>query len=164
MGDNRPRWVIVVRKDRAELHRTLHGAFERSPWVEVVLDRRRDVRRHDAVLPEVERRMADRRATPGDPLRRATHRLAQSGDGFAVYEALGLAPAQCRTCSSTVWFEMPRFAEPPVRLVLNVEHETVQRKLARHFVALSAFGATGRLLVSSRVAARVSTDPLREPG
>jgi hypothetical protein len=37
---SRARWVIVVRRDRPDLHRDLSRAFASSPEVAVILDRR----------------------------------------------------------------------------------------------------------------------------
>jgi hypothetical protein len=54
--------------------------------------------------------------------------------------------------------EMPRFAEPPVRLELTVVHEPVQPDRARHVVELQSFSATGRLLLTSRLFVRTRTD------
>src|SRR5262249_59428404 len=105
----------------------------------------------------VERRLAQRRAElPGPSLPR-THRLSFQQPGVAVYELMDLEAATgCPTCRATVWFEMPRFSEPPVRLQLQVEHEDVAARYSRHFVDIDAFGAAGQSLVSFRAAARMS--------
>ena len=58
-----------------------------------------------------------------------------------------------------VSIEMPRFAEPPVRLELTVVHETIQRERARHVIELQSFSATGRVLLASRMFVRTLTEP-----
>ena len=76
---------------------------------------------------------------------------------MAVYEPMDLEVAtDCPTCQATVWFEIPRFSEPPLRLQLQVEHEDVAARYSRHFVDLDAFGAAGRSLLSFRAMARMS--------
>jgi hypothetical protein len=87
------------------------------------------------------------------------YRLAHRGDGHDVFEASTLAGAPCPDCEMTVWFEMPRFADPPARLELTVVHETVQPKRARHFVELQSFTSTGRPLLASRVSGRATAEP-----
>jgi hypothetical protein len=55
--------VIVVARGEQSLHRYTLATFESEPAVDVILDRRHGERRHHAVLPAVERRQGDRRAT-----------------------------------------------------------------------------------------------------
>jgi hypothetical protein len=77
-----------------------------------------------------------------------------------VYELVDLgAAADCPTCQAAVWFEMPRFSEPPLRLRLQVEHEDVLPKRSRHLVSMEAFGATDRPLLSFQVVGRVAGEP-----
>lgn len=74
------RWLVVVRRDRAELGRRLGEAFELEPRVRVVLDRRQAERRgpssRRAPAARERRRRGDRRAPP-------------TGDGSAVWAGLG---------------------------------------------------------------------------
>jgi hypothetical protein len=154
----RPRWIIVVQASRAEVHDRLSRTFQRAPWVEVILDRRRGERRRRDEPPVTERRLGDRRRREDDRTRVPEYRLAYHGDGHSVFEATALAGARCAECEATVRFEMPRFAEPPARLELTVVHETVQPKHARHFVELQSFTSTGRPLLASRVTARVGAE------
>jgi hypothetical protein len=86
-------------------------------------------------------------------------RLAQQGDGFAVYEATAPVPGRCPQCGAMVSVEMPRFVEPPVRLDLTVVHEPIQPDRARHVVDLQSFSATGRVLLASRLFVRTRTEP-----
>ena len=46
MTPDRARWVIVTRVERPEVYPALQRSFAGSPWVEVVVDRRRGERRH----------------------------------------------------------------------------------------------------------------------
>jgi len=147
----RPWWIMVVRSDRSTLCARLRHTFAGAGWVEVVLDRRREEQRQHTVLTEVDRHLADRRATGGERME-TTYRLANRGDGFEVCEAVGMVPVRCPDCGVTVWFEMPRFAAPPSRLELDVLHE--RPKYARHVVELAAFTACGRPLLTSRTWAR----------
>jgi hypothetical protein len=55
--------------------------------------------------------------------------------------------------------EMPRFAEPPVRLDLTVVHEDIQPDRARHTVELQSRSATGRVLLASRLFVRTRAEP-----
>src|SRR5437867_1635668 len=157
----RPLWLIIVRADRPALSERLRRTFARAPWVDVILDRRRAERRRDTSLSPVERRLSDRRSAQEDQTRTPTHRLAGQVEGFTVYQAMGLTAARCPECGAgaAVWFEMPRFAEPPARLELDVRHESVQGKQARHFVELRAATPTGRALLASRILTRTVFGP-----
>jgi hypothetical protein len=53
--------------------------------------------------------------------------------------------------------ELPRFAEPPVRLEVAVVHEPVLPDRTRHAVELQSLSATGRVLLASRLLARTRT-------
>jgi hypothetical protein len=61
-------------------------------------------------------------------------------------------------CGATVSVDLPRFAEPPVRLELNVLHERVPPDRARHVVELQSLSATGRVLLATRLFARTGTE------
>src|SRR5262245_46195148 len=153
-----PRWTIVVRANDATLYAQIRQRFLAAPSLAVILDRRRSDRRHAEERPLMERRLSERRAERSDPSLPRTHRLSQWQPGLAVYELMDLeAATDCPTCWATVWFEMPRFSEPPLRLQLQVEHEDVAARYSRHFVAIDAFGAAGQSLVSFRAMARMST-------
>jgi hypothetical protein len=159
MIPERPRWVIVADVKRPETYPVLRRNFAGSAWVEVVVDRRRGERRQPrSQHPVGDRRVAGRRSTDRDPAQVPPFRLAHQGDGFAVYEATTPVPERCPQCGAMVSVEMPRFAEPPVRLELTVVHEPVQPDRARHVVELQSFSATGRLLLTSRLFVRTRTD------
>jgi hypothetical protein len=157
MTPARSRWVIVVPVGRADTYAALRRRFGRSPWVDVLMDRRRGERRHGtAGLPTVERRRTPRRkpagrpAPPGDSLFRLAHQL----DGCDVYEATSPECGSCPDCGVLVSLELPRFAEPPVRLELVLLHEPTAHGV-RHVGELQSLSATGRLLLSSRLVGRV---------
>lgn len=154
-----PRWIIVVQPSRPETLVSLRRTFQRSPWVEVLLDRRRGDRRQADAPPVVERRLADRRRREDDRTRVPDYRLAHRGEGHEVFESNSLAGARCPDCASTVRFEMPRFVEPPAHLELAVIHAAGEANRRRHFVELQSFTSTGRPLLASRVAARVASEP-----
>jgi hypothetical protein len=158
MTPARSRWVIVVPVGRADTYTALRRRFGRSPWVDVLMDRRRGERRHpDPGVPPVERRRTPRRkpagrpAPPGESLFRLAHQL----DGCDVYEATTPESGPCPDCGVLVSLELPRFAEPPVRLELVVRHEVTGDRV-RHVGELQSLSATGRLLLSSRLLGRVS--------
>jgi hypothetical protein len=156
-----PRWIIVVQRSRPETLAAMRRTFQRSPWVEVLFDRRRSERRQADMLPEVDRRLGDRRRREDDRTRVPDYRLAHRGDGHEIFESNSLAGARCPDCASTVRFEMPRFAEPPAHLELVVVHEAGQPYRPRHYVELQSFTSTGRPIVASRVAGRVASEPPR---
>jgi hypothetical protein len=85
-------------------------------------------------------------------------RLSHRGDGFDVFEATGPESGQCPQCGALVSVEMPRFAEPPVRLELTVVHEAIQPDRARHVVELQTRSATGRVLLASRLFVRTRAE------
>jgi len=163
----RSRWVVVADANRPETYPVLRRNFAGSAWVEVVVDRRQGERRQGErrrtarqPLPTGDRRLAGRRSMDRDPTQWSPFRLAHQGDGFAVYEATTPVPGRCPQCSAMVSVEMPRFAEPPVRLELTVVHEPIQPNRARHVVDLQSFSASGRVLVASRIVARTRTEPV----
>lgn len=155
----RPRWTIVARVDRAELYPTLARSFARSVWVAVVVDRRRGDRRRQQAEPEGDRRLAGRRRSDQDPAQIPAFRLARKGDGFEIFEATGPEPGRCPVCGAMVSVDMPRFAEPPVRLELTVVHEPVPPDRARHVVELQSLSAAGRVLLATRLFARTGLEP-----
>jgi hypothetical protein len=150
--------VIVAQVDRADVYPALRQNFAGSAWVEVVLDRRGLARRQGTVQPAEDRRLAGRRSADQDPAQTPAFRLAHRGDGFEAYEATGPVPERCAACGAMVSVELPRFAEPPLRLDLTVVHETIALDRARHLVELESFSATGQLLLASRLFVRTRTE------
>ena len=157
----RPRWVIVVPVDRPDTYKALRRSFARSPWVDVVVDRRRGDRRQDGAAPQtVERRMAGRRTVEREPAEGPAFRLAHRGPGSEVYESTSPESLNCPDCGALVSVELPRFVEPPVRLELVVLHEPVPaERTARHVVELQSFSPTGRELLATRLAGRTRPPP-----
>ena len=158
----RPRWVIVVPVDRPDTYTALRRRFGRSPWVDVVVDRRRGERRPDGeAAPTVERRTAGRRRAGRDPAPEAAFRLAHRRDECEVYESTAPESARCPECGALVSIELPRFVDPPVRLELVVRHEPMpaERGPARHVIELQSFSPTGRVLLATRLAGRTRTEP-----
>jgi hypothetical protein len=158
----RARWVIVVPVDRADTYTALRRNFARSPWVDVIFDRRRGERRDDgSAVPEGERRRSKRRKTsdrdPG-PTPDPVFRLAHQVDGCEVYESTGPELGRCPECGAMVSVELPRFVEPPVRLEIVVRHEPAPER-ARHIVELQSFSPTGRALLATRLAGRTHPNP-----
>src|SRR5262249_9074160 len=134
----------------------LRRRFGRSAWVDVVVDRRRGERRHpQGESPHAERRRTRRRnavrvESSGEPLFRLAHQV----DGCDVYEATTPEAGSCPECGVAVSFELPRFAEPPVRLELHVRHELTPTG-PRHPGELQSFSPTGRVLLSTRLVGRI---------
>jgi hypothetical protein len=150
--------MVVARVDRPDVYPALQRSFARSAWVMVVVDRRRTQRRQRQLGPALDRRRGGRRGSdqrrgPG-PGFRLTHR----GDGFEVYEATRLEPGRCPQCGTLVRVELPRFAEPPIRLELIVVHEPIALDRVRHVVELQSLSATGRVLLASRLFVRPGTE------
>ena len=167
----RSRWVIVVPTERPDTYAALRRRFARTPWVDVVVDRRSGERRQEvAGAPGVERRTAKRRktATPepastSQPVFRLAHLL----DGCEVYESTALEFRACPECRVMVSVELPRFVEPPVRLELLVRHEQppAERGVVRHVVELQSFSPTGRVLLATRLAGRTHPNaPMSDRG
>jgi hypothetical protein len=154
------RWLVVIQSDQAALQPRLRANFDRV-LVEVVVDRRRVERRRETQPTGADRRRRDRRQ-PVNP----RYVLHQEQPGFRIYQAIGRIAARCVACGAAVEWEMPEFREPPARLSIDVLHRTrVSRETlrapgalddqgARHSVALQAFTATGRQLLSCYVPAR----------
>jgi hypothetical protein len=155
----RSRWVIVVPVGRPDTYAALRRKFARSPWVDVVMDRRRGERQPDGgVVPAGERRTAGRRKTAApDPASEPAFRLAHRDDGREVYESTAPESGRCPECGALVSVELPRFVEPPVRLELLVRHEAT-RAAARHVVELQSLSPTGRVLVATRIAGQTRTE------
>jgi hypothetical protein len=155
----RSRWVIVVPVGRADTYAGLHRRFGRSPWVDIVMDRRQGDRRQlEGDVPLADRRIAQRRNavkddSTGEPLFRLAHQL----EGCDVYEATMPVSGACPECGVLVNFDLPRFAEPPVRLELLVRHESTPAG-ARHYGELQSFSPTGRVLLSTRLLGRPAQD------
>jgi hypothetical protein len=156
-----PRWTMIVRPDATALYDKLRQQFADAPWVALFMDRRRAEPRQAATppageQPAPERRFTARRSGSAGARALGSHRLAHEPPGLAVYELVDLTAAtDCLTCRSQVWFEMPRFGEPPTRLQIHVEHDKDLAGGPRHLVTLDAYAATGRQLVSCQVAGRL---------
>jgi hypothetical protein len=161
----RPRWVIVVPIGQAETYGTLRHRFERSPWVDVVMDRRRGERRQETgTRPPVERRIIGPRRTgerrppsTPDPGAGPVFRLAHRGADWELYESTEPERGRCPECDAVVTVEVPLFAEPPMRFELLVRHEPAS-PVARHVVDLQSFLQTGRVLMATRLIGRTQTD------
>ena len=138
----------------------LQRSFAGSPWVEVVVDRRRGERRHGTTEGAGEQRLAGRRSADQDPAQTPPFRLAQRGDGFEAYEATAPVAGRCTACGAMVSVEMPRFSEPPARLDLTMVHEAIPPGRARHIVELQSFSPTGRVLLTSRMFVRTGTEAM----
>ena len=143
----RSRWVIVVRADRPEKYAALRRNFAGSKWVDVVVDRR-------GAQPD-----QDRGRAPGTERRVSAFRRAHRSADFEIYEATAPLAGRCPQCEETLSVELPRFAEPPVRLEISVVHENVPPDRARHAVDLKSLSATGRVLLASRLFARTPAGP-----
>lgn len=158
----RSRWVMVVPVGRPDTYAALRRKFARSPWVDVVMDRRSGERRPDGgAVPAGERRTAGRRKTAApDPTSEPAFRLAHRDDGREVYESTAPESGHCPECGVLVSVELPRFVEPPVRLEILVRHEPTpaERGGVRHVVELQSFSPTGRVLLATRLAGRTRTE------
>lgn len=155
----RARWVVVVKVNRPDAFTSLRRHFAGTSWVEVVVDRRRGERRQAPAKANLERRRGGRRIADNDPTRVPSFRRAHRGDDFDVYEAIAPVPGQCPVCGVGLTVELPRFAEPPVRLELEVVHEAVSPDKARHAVELQSLSPTGRVLLATRLFARGQNEP-----
>jgi hypothetical protein len=150
----RSRWVIVVRADRPAAYATLRRTFDGSAWVDVVMDRRGGTSSGGGRAPGVERRGSQRpRGSPASAPAPAFRRAYGTSD-FEVYEATAPLPGRCPQCGLSVTVDLPRFAEPPVRLELTVIHEVIPPATVRHLVEAQSLSATGRVLLASRLLAR----------
>jgi hypothetical protein len=159
----RSRWVIVVPVGRADTYAAFRRRFGRSPWVDVVVDRRRtDACHGDAGVPTVERRTAPRRKGTRNPVPapESLFRLAHQLEGCDVYEGTFPESGRCPDCGVLISLELPRFAEPPVRFELVVQHERTAQGV-RHIGELQSLSATGRVLLSTRLVGRVSREDVK---
>jgi hypothetical protein len=149
----RSRWVIVVPVGRADQYAALRRRFGRSPWVDVVVDRRREER------PQA----VDRRTAHHDKTNQSSapaFRLAYDLDGCNAYEATSPEAGRCPDCGVLVSLELPRFAEPPVRLELMLRHERTAHGV-RHVGEVHSLSASGRILLSTRLLGRVNREDAR---
>jgi hypothetical protein len=146
---------VIVQTNAIHIYKKLHEQFAAAPWVAVYVDRRRHDRRQAGEQPAVERRVIERRSA-GGRVRARSHRLAFAPPGMAIYELVDAeASTDCPTCGTTIWFEMPRFGEPPLRLVISVEHEVAAGRI-RHALSFDAFSVTGRRLISFQVTGKLA--------
>jgi hypothetical protein len=145
-----------------ETYAALRRRCARSPWVDVVMDRRRGERRQDTdVTPSVERRVSTRRTRSGrasDAAAEPAFRLALRGEDWEVYESTAAESGRCPECVALVSIELPRFVEPPVRLELVMHHAGTSTR-ARHVVEPQSLSPTGRVLLATRIAARTRREP-----
>jgi len=155
----RPLWVIVVPVGRPDTYAALRRSFARSVWVDVVLDRRGGPSSSSGRAPAVDRRGPRRRRGDTDAGPVSAFRRAARGDDFEVYEATAPLPVRCPQCGVLGTVELPRFAEPPVRLELAVVHEIVLPTTVQHVVDLQSLSATGRVLTALRLRVRPRTEP-----
>jgi hypothetical protein len=155
----RSRWVIVVPVGRADTYAALRRRFGRSPWVDVVMDRRRgEGPPHEVGGAVVERRTASRRKTGTNaPTPESRFRLAHQLDGCDVYEATYPESRRCPDCGVLVSLELPD-SQPPVRLELGLRHEPTGHGV-RHVGECQSLSATGRVLLSMRLVGRISREP-----
>jgi hypothetical protein len=160
IAPQRARWVVVVKVNRPEAFAALRRNFAQSAWVEVVIDRRRGDRRKASAGTSVERRLAGRRTADRDPAQLPDFRRAHRAEDFEVYEATTPLPGRCPECGAVLSVELPRFADPPVRLELAVVHETIAPDRVRHAVELQSLSPTGRVLLATRLVVRTQTEAL----
>jgi hypothetical protein len=64
---------------------------------------------------------------------------------------------RCPDCGILVSLELPRFAEPPVRLEVVLRHEEMPSG-TRHVGELQSFSPTGRPLLATRLTGRDMAD------
>jgi hypothetical protein len=150
----RPRWVIVVRAGRPAVYARLRRHFAGTAWVEVVTDRRSMLPSGNGGDPTVERRRIERGRGSATSAPVPVFRRAYREDDYEVYETTAPLMGRCPQCGRLVTMELPRFAEPPVRLELLVVHETISPATVRHVVEAQSLSATGRILLASRLLAR----------
>jgi hypothetical protein len=152
------RWVIVVRADRPQAYAKLRRNFAQSVWVDIVMDRRGGPSPGRGRAPAVERRGSQRPRGSATSAPAPAYRRAHRGDDFEVYEATGPLPARCPQCGVVVTVELPRLAEPPVRLELTVVHEAIPPATLRHVVEAQSLSATGRVLFALQLRASPGPD------
>ena len=149
-----PHWLVVVRRDRPEVHARLRRSFGRSPLVEVILDRRQAERRCASAAVSQDQRRVDRRQPPRPGDSGGRYRLIQERDGCHILETTRRIGARCSECAADLEFELPRFAEPPTRLDVTVVHARNGAGGAQHSVETEAFTPSGRALLACRILAR----------
>ena len=152
-----PHWVVIVRRERADVYERLRRSFAGTTLVEIQLDRRRGERRNGGARDRSDRRRTERRrpaALRGAPMT-GSHRLVQHTDAYQVLEAESRVLVECPRCQAPLELEMPRFGELPARLDLEVLHRTSESHGIKHFVEAQAYRATGRSLLACRLLARV---------
>lgn len=159
-----PRWFLVIRPEQRELFEVLRERLDGS-GVEVLIDRRRRERRRGSFGPGMDRRQAERRrqkpvahvtaaTAPGDtphepaPKERVRVEAAPPADNARAQ--------RCPICAEPVELEMPRFPHPPARVEMAVSHATGNGRNGHHYVEITAFTVSGRLILSQRVPARRS--------
>jgi hypothetical protein len=154
------RWLLVVKPEQRELYEVLQQRLHGS-GVDVLLDRRRRERRRGSLGPGMDRRVTDRRrqrpvahmalaAAPDE----ASSATASEAEAARPRDDM---PAQrCPTCAEAVELEMPRFPHPPARVEMEVAHLTGNGRDGHHYVEITAFTVSGRLILSQRVPARRS--------
>jgi hypothetical protein len=154
--DDPARWLVIVRRDRAELQAWLRRSFDASPLVRVILDRRQAERRRASARVPRELRREERRQVlrAADPDATGQYRLLRDGGDCRVLEATGRIPTRCPECQSDLEFELPRFADPPVRLRATVVHTPQPLGGVQHHIATEAFTASGRSLLACLIMAR----------
>lgn len=155
-----PHWLVVVCRDRPEVHARLRRSFDRSPLVEVLVDRRQAERRRARAAVSRDQRRVDRRQPPrpGDAGSGGRYRLIQERDGCHILETTRRIGARCPECAADLEFELPRFAEPPTRLDATVVHARSGGGGAQHYVETEAFTPSGRSLLACRILARRRAD------
>jgi len=151
-----PHWLIIVSRDRPEQYEKQRESFAAVPLVEVAFDRRQGERRQAGGSVSFDRRRGERRCAPSlrEASPQATYRLIQHADGVLILQATHRVRARCPDCRVDLEFEMPRFAEPPSRLTMEVRHVRNGGVGVQHYVEAEAFKATGRSLLACRILAR----------
>jgi hypothetical protein len=151
-----PHWLVIVSREKPDLYEKLRHSFGNAQLVEVLYDRRKGERRRAGGGGDAERRRADRRRAPGtrEVSPAATYRLIQQLDGVLVLQFTSRVAARCPDCQADLEFEMPRFAEPPSRLSMEIQHVKNGSVGVQHYVEAEAFKATGRSLLACRILAR----------
>jgi hypothetical protein len=151
-----PHWLVVVRGDRADLHARLRRSFDDSPLVRVILDRRRAERRRAGASVSPDLRREDRRqlTRAGGAGTAARYRLIRDRGDCRILETAGRTLTRCPECQTDLEFELPRFADPPVRLLARVVHTPQKAVGAQHHVETEAFTPSGRSLLACRILAR----------
>jgi hypothetical protein len=143
VDDAASHWVIVVHPGQRALYEALRQSLKEEGPVAVVYDRRRRERRGGRLSSRVEgRRVQRRRRGPdGSFYECEVLKIIRT----APTPPLPAPPQSCPECGLEVEFEMPRFPQPPARVVIETVHGGEQ-----HHVEIHEFTATGRPLLSQR--------------